>query len=46
MGQESLMGRLVFRELETLWQTGQEFDDLEQWVTELQDMGRRFGIVP
>jgi hypothetical protein len=46
MGQESLMGRLVFRELETLWQTGQEFDDLEQWETELQDMGRRFGIVP
>lgn len=44
-GQESLMGRLVFRELETLWATGHEFEDLEQWETELDDMGRRFGIV-
>lgn len=44
LGQESLMGRLVFRELETLWETGREFEDLEQWQTELEDMGRRFGI--
>ena len=44
LGQESLMGRLVFRELETLWETGHEFEDLEQWETELADMGRRFGI--
>ncbi len=44
LGQESLMGRLVFRELETLWETGHEFEDLEQWETELEDMGRRFGI--
>lgn len=44
LGQESLMGRLVFRELETLWETGHEFEDLEQWETELGDMGRRFGI--
>jgi hypothetical protein len=43
-GQDSLMGRLVFRELETLWGIGQEFKDLEQWETELGDMGRRFGI--
>ncbi len=43
-GQDSLMGRLVFRELETLWGIGQEFKDLEQWQTELDDMGRRFGI--
>jgi hypothetical protein len=43
-GQDSLMGRLVFRELETLWEIGQEFEDLEQWQTELEDMGRRFGI--
>jgi hypothetical protein len=42
-GQDSLMGRLVFRELETLWGIGQEFKDLEQWETELQNMGRRFG---
>ncbi len=43
-GQDSLMGRLVFRELETLWGIGQEFKDLEQWQTELDDMGRRFEI--
>jgi hypothetical protein len=42
-GQDSLMGRLVFRELETLWEIGQEFKDLEQWETELDDIGRRFG---
>ena len=44
LGQESLMGRLVFRELETLWETGHEFEDLEQWETELVQMGRRFDI--
>jgi hypothetical protein len=43
-GQDSLMGRLVFRELETLWETGREFEDLEQWESEMQEMGRRFGI--
>jgi hypothetical protein len=43
-GQDSLMGRLVFRELETLWGIGQEFKDLEQWETELDDIGRRLGI--
>jgi hypothetical protein len=42
LGQESLMGRLVFRELETLWNIGQEFKDLEQWETELESMGSRF----
>lgn len=45
-GQDSLMGRLVSRELEALWDMGQEFEDLGQWQTELQDMGRRFGIQP
>jgi hypothetical protein len=43
-GQDSLMGRLVFRELETLWEAGREFEDLELWETEMEDMGRRFGI--
>jgi hypothetical protein len=43
-GQDSLMGRLVFRELETLWGIGQEFKDLEQWETELDDIGRRLRI--
>jgi hypothetical protein len=41
-GQDSLMGRLVFGELETLWKAGHEFEDLEQWETELEEMGRRF----
>jgi hypothetical protein len=43
-GQDSLMGRLVFRELEMLWATGHEFEDLEQWESEMEEMGRRFGI--
>jgi hypothetical protein len=41
-GEDSLMGRLVFTELETLWGIGQEFKDVEQWQTELDEMGRRF----
>jgi hypothetical protein len=45
-GQDTLMGRLVFTELETLWGIGQEFNDVEQWQTELDDMGQRFGSTP
>ena len=45
-GQDSLMGRLVFRELETLWEIGHEFNDVEQWQSELENMGQRFGIAP
>ena len=26
------------------WETGREFEDLELWETEMEDMGRRFGI--
>jgi hypothetical protein len=44
LGQDTLMGRLVFGELETLWETGQEFADLEHWETELADMARRLGL--
>jgi len=43
-GQESLMGAVVFRELETLWKIGQQFEDVTQWQTELQDRACRFGI--
>jgi hypothetical protein len=43
-GQESLMGAVVFRELETLWKIGQQFEDVTQWQTELLDMARRFEI--
>ena len=43
-GRDSLMGALVFRETETLWEIGQEIEDLEQWQTELDHMGERFGI--
>jgi len=42
VGPDTLMGRLVARELETLWEIGQEFKDLEQWQTELEDMSQRF----
>ena len=43
-GQDSLMGQLVFREVATLWEIGQEFEDLDQWQTELTQMGQTFGI--
>jgi len=46
LGQDSLMGRLVSRELQALWDMGQEFEDLGQWETEMEDMGRRFGSRP
>lgn len=43
-GQDSLMGAVVFRELETLWKIGQQFEDVTQWQTELLDMAHRFEI--
>ena len=43
-GQDTLMGRLVFRELETLWEAGREFGDLGNWEAEMAEMGRAFGI--
>ena len=45
-GQDSVMGRLAFGELEALWEIGLEFGDITQWATELQSMGRRFGLAP
>jgi hypothetical protein len=42
-GQDSLLGQLVFREVATLWEIGQEFKDLDQWQAELTQMGRTFG---
>ena len=45
-GQDTVMGRLAFGELETLWKIGQEFEDLTQWETEMESMGRRFGLTP
>jgi hypothetical protein len=45
-GEDTLMGRLVFTELETLWEIGQEFNDVEQWQTELEHMSQRFGSTP
>lgn len=43
-GEDSLLGRSVFRELETLWEIGQEFSDVTSWPAELGEMGERFGI--
>ena len=43
-GRESTMGALAFGEMETLWEHGQEFKDVERWQTELTDMHPRFGI--
>jgi hypothetical protein len=43
-GQESLIGRVVFRELATLWEMGHQFKDVTRWQTELVDMRQWFGI--
>jgi hypothetical protein len=45
-GQDTVMGRLAFGELEALWKIGQEFEDLTQWETEIESMGRHFGLTP
>ncbi len=46
LGQDTLMGRLVSRELETLWDMGQQFHDLTRWQAEMDDMGPRFQTRP
>jgi hypothetical protein len=43
-GNETLMGRLVYRELETLWEMGSQFRDVTRWQTELVDMRQWFGL--
>lgn len=43
-GQDSVMGQLVFGELETLWEMGQEFNDMTQWRSEMESMSERFGV--
>jgi hypothetical protein len=45
-GEDSLLGRAVFGEVETLWQIGQQFEDVTSWPEELDRMGERFGIAP
>jgi hypothetical protein len=45
-GQDSLVGRLVFRELETLWEMGYEVKEMDQWQSELKSMRQSFGIAP
>ena len=45
-GQDSVMGRLAFGELEALWEIGLEFGDITQWETEIESMGRHFGLAP
>jgi hypothetical protein len=43
-GQDSVMGRLAFGELEALWEIGREFADITQWETELATMAQQFGL--
>ncbi len=46
LGQDSIMGRLVFHELETLWEIGHELNDVKNWETELEDIAATFGVAP
>ena len=43
-GQDSVMGRLAFGELEALWEIGLEFKDITQWELEMDSMRQRFGL--
>ena len=45
-GQDTVMGRLAFGELEALWEIGLEFGDITQWDTEMETMGQHFGLSP
>lgn len=45
-GQDSVMGQLVFGELETLWDIGQEFKDITQWQSEMDSISQRFEAAP
>lgn len=45
-GQESLMGRLVFGELETVWEMASEIVDIERWQDELDELGQRLRGTP
>jgi hypothetical protein len=40
VGQDSVMGQLVFNELRTLWNMGQECKNIMRPLTEMQSMGR------
>jgi hypothetical protein len=37
LGQDSVMGQLVFGELQTLWSTGQELNDIRHWQNETHE---------
>jgi hypothetical protein len=41
LGEDSVMGRLAAREIETLWNIGRELDDTTQWRSETQRARRR-----
>jgi len=43
-GRDSIMRRLMTRELETLWQIGTDFTDITQWQTEMQSIGENLGV--
>jgi hypothetical protein len=45
-GQDSLMGRLVFGELETVWEMAREIEDIERWQDELDTLGQRLRETP
>jgi len=40
-GHDSLMGRLVFGELETVWEMASEIEDIERWQDELDELAER-----
>lgn len=45
-GSDSLMGRLVFGELETVWKMAREIEDIERWQDELDELAQRLRGTP
>ena len=45
-GHDSLMGRLVFGELETVWEMAREIEDIERWQDELDELARPLREAP
>ncbi len=45
-GNDSLMGRLVFGELETVWEMARELEQVERWQDELDALAERLHTTP
>ncbi|MDJ0675948.1 MAG: hypothetical protein QNJ36_11290 [Calothrix sp. MO_167.B42] len=45
LSKESILGEAIFKEIDTLWEIGQEFNDINNWRTEISIMAPRFNEI-